>query len=213
MADSIKIDIISDTVCPWCLIGKRRLEQALAQRPDLVANIHWRPYQLHPELPLGGADKAELLASKFGSAERAREIFDHIAAEGAKEGIAFAFDRITRAPNTLDSHRLIHWSASAGGQNDVVEALFRAYFMDGEDISNRDLLTSIAEKCGMEGGVVRDLLDTDRDRQVVMSQIDSVRKMGITGVPTFIFDGRLAVNGAHPASALLEVIDKAKQAA
>ncbi|WP_281300118.1 MULTISPECIES: DsbA family oxidoreductase [unclassified Iodidimonas] len=204
----MKIDIISDVVCPWCLIGKRRLEKALSMRPDYAVEITWRAYQLHPDLPPEGMDKATLLAQKFGSKDRASEIFEHIATEGRSEGLDFAFDKITRAPNTLDAHCLIRWAGSAGCQDGVVEDLFAAYFFLGKDISNHDELIAIARKNGMDADLVAGLLESGRDQSAVARECNQAREMGISGVPSFIFDGKIAVNGAHQPEQLCAVMDQ-----
>ena len=210
---SITIDIISDTVCPWCLIGKRRLEKALAARPDLTPQIHWRAYQLHPDMPAEGTDRKAFMAAKFGSEDRAREIFERIAEAGRAEGIAFRFDKITRAINTLDSHRLIRWAGGAGCQDRVVEDLFAAYFFDGKDISDTAILSDIAKNAGMDADLVRDLLAGDQDKDEVMAEVRSAQSMGVQGVPCFILNSRLAVSGAQDPAILIQAMDQALKAA
>lgn len=204
----LRIDIISDSVCPWCWIGKRRLEAALAARPGVRADTRWRAYQLNPELPAEGMAKDRMLAAKFGSLERARSLFARIAEEGAGEGIVFAFDRISRAPNTLDSHRLIRWAGPAGVQDAVVEALFAAYFIEGHDISNPQALEDVAAAAGMDRASVAALLAGDADCDAVRAEIAAARRMGVTGVPAFIFDNRYIVAGAQPSAMLGEIIDR-----
>mgnify|MGYP005839594029 CR=1 FL=1 len=205
----MQIDIVSDTVCPWCLIGKRRLARALETWTGAPPDIRWRPYQLAPELPVEGMARDDYLAAKFGASEQAAAIFDRIAEEGRSEGIAFRFDRIARAPNTLDSHRLIRWAGTADCQDAVVEDLFRAYFTDGRDISDHDVLSGIAARNGMDGPLVARLLAEDRDRDLVSDEVSTARRLGISGVPTFIFDSALAVSGAQPPKALLAAMTEA----
>lgn len=204
----MRIDIVSDTVCPWCFIGKRRLEKALAARPQRKPEIRWRPYQLNPELPAHGMDRDAYMAAKFGSKERAREIFATIAEAGRSEGLDFAFGRVARAPNTLDSHRLIRWAGSAGCQDAVVEALFAAYFLEGRDISDPEVLTDIAAACGMDVALVARLLAEGRDRDLVAQEVALARRLGITGVPTFLFDDRYAVSGAQEPEVLVQIMDR-----
>lgn len=205
--EPIGIDVVSDVMCPWCLIGKRRLEKALTMVEQPV-ELRWRPFQLDPTLPRGGRDRSEYLNAKFGGEERAKAIYTRIEAAGREEGIDFAFSSIAVSPNTLDAHRVIRWAASAGEgvQDRVVEALFTAFFHDGRDIGSRDVLVDIAAACGMDGAIVADLLSTDRDADVVRAEIAQARAMGVTGVPCFIIDGRHAVMGAEPAEQLARAI-------
>ncbi len=209
----MKIDIISDTVCPWCLIGKRKLEQALAQRPDLDIQITWHPFQLHPDMPEEGADRKEFTAKKFGNSDRAKEIYENISLAGEAVGLAFEFGKIQRAPNTLNSHRLIRWSESAGKQDELVEILFRKFFMDGEDLGDIQVLINSAEEAGMDKNLVTELLNSDRDLDLVRSEDARAREMGVSGVPFFIFDNKYALSGAQDPTAFLEVIDTIKKEA
>ncbi|HWA30723.1 MAG TPA: DsbA family oxidoreductase, partial [Rhizomicrobium sp.] len=146
----MQIDIVSDTVCPWCFIGKRRLEKALALRPEIEFDVRWRAYRLDPSIPPEGVDRKEYMRAKFGDNPNRLAMQEALNQAGESEGIAFAFDRILRSPNTLDSHRLIRWSATAGVQNEIVERLFEAYFEEGRDIGNHDILTEIAAEAGMD---------------------------------------------------------------
>lgn len=209
----MQIDIVSDTICPWCFIGKRRFEQALAlwaeQRkgdlPDI--SIGWRPFQLNPDMPTDGADRAEYLNAKFGGAERARKIYQRVAAAGTEVGIPFDFDGIPRTPNTLASHRVIRWAASAGVQDKVVERLFRAYFTEGEDIGDHATLARLAGDCGMDANLVRELLDEGRDVELVQSEDGVARQMGIEGVPCFIVNRKYAISGAQDPAVFLQLFD------
>ena len=203
------IDIVSDTVCPWCYIGKRRLEHAMALRPDITFDVHWRPYRLDPTIPPEGVDRREYLRKKFGDSPRTQSVADAIRAEGAREGIAFAFEKIARSPNTLDSHRLIRWAGSTGRQNAVVDRLFAAYFLEGRDIGNRAALVALATEAGMDTKLVADLLGQDADRALIEREDALAHEMGISGVPTFIFQNRFMLSGAREPEVLVRVIDKA----
>jgi len=209
----MQIDIVSDTVCPWCFIGKRRIERAMALRPDVTFEVFWRPYRLDPTIPREGVDRRAYLKAKFGDTPRSSAMRDAIRSEGAGEGIEFAFDRIAKSPNTLDSHRLVRWSASAGVQDQVVERLFRAYFIEGKDIGDAAVLAAVAADAGMDGELVASLLGSDADLESVEREAGLANEMGITGVPTFIFDSKLMISGAREAELLARVIDKAREAA
>jgi predicted DsbA family dithiol-disulfide isomerase len=209
----MQIDIVSDTVCPWCFIGKRRIARAMAMRPDVSFEVFWRPYRLDPTIPREGVDRRAYLKAKFGDSPRSSAMGDAIRSEGAGEGIEFAFDKIAKSPNTLDSHRLVRWSASAGVQDEVVEGLFRAYFIDGKDIGDAAVLASVAAEAGMDGELVTSLLAGDGDLESVEREAGLANEMGITGVPTFIFDSKFMISGAREAELLVRVIDKAREAA
>ena len=205
----MQIDFISDTVCPWCFIGKRRLARAIAMRPSITFDVRFRPYRLDPTVPKGGLDREAYLAAKFGKNGGIAEAQRVIAAEGAKEGIEFDFAAIKRAPNTLDSHRLIRWAELTGVQDDVVERLFAAYFENGEDIGNIRVLSDIADLCGMDGTEIADLLESDTDVELVEREDRLAHEMGITGVPAMIFGNKIAVSGAREPEVLAMVMDKA----
>jgi predicted DsbA family dithiol-disulfide isomerase len=209
----MQIDIVSDTVCPWCFIGKRRIERAMALRPDVSFEVFWRPYRLDPTIPREGVDRRAYLKAKFGDTPRSSAMGDAIRSEGAGEGIEFAFDKIAKSPNTLDSHRLVRWSASAGVQDQVVERLFRAYFIEGKDIGDAAVLAAVAADAGMDGELVASLLASDADLESVEREAGLANEMGITGVPTFIFDSKLMISGAREAELLARVIDKAREVA
>lgn len=206
----MQIDIVSDTVCPWCFIGKRRIERAMALRPDVKFDVVWRPYRLDPSIPREGVDRRAYLKAKFGDSPRTSAMGEAIRSEGESEGIAFAFDKIARSPNTLDSHRLIRWSANAGKQDQIVERLFQAYFIEGQDIGNSAVLSEVAAKAGMDGALVARLLAGDADLESVEREAGLANEMGITGVPTFIFDNKFMISGAREAELLVRVIDKAR---
>lgn len=206
--DPVTIDVVSDVMCPWCFIGKRRLEEATGL-VDVPLDIRWRPYQLDPTLPPEGKDRKLYLDEKFGGPERAQAIYARITETGRGDGIPFAFDRIERSPNTLDCHRLIKWAQSEGRQDAVVERLFRAYFVDGIDLSRRESLVAIATECGMDGALVDELLQGDADVAETQAEIETAQRIGVTGVPCFIIDGRYAVVGAESPENIANAIRQA----
>ncbi len=205
----MQIDVISDTVCPWCFIGKRRLARAMALRPNIAFDVKWRPYRLDPTVPKGGMDRQAYMRAKFGdNPMKIVEMHKLIAAEGAKEGIEFDFAAISRRPDTLDSHRLIRWAEGHGVQDEVVERLFIAYFENGEDIGDIRVLADIADLCGMDGVEVAQMLESDTDAALVAREDQIAHEMGVTGVPSMIFGGKLAVSGAREPEMLAVVIDR-----
>jgi predicted DsbA family dithiol-disulfide isomerase len=209
--EPLTIDIVSDVVCPWCYLGEKRLEQALAEEAGPVV-VRWRPYQLDPTIPEGGLDRAEYMEKKFGKSGRLQSVHDNLTRLGAEVGLPFAFDKITRSPNTLDAHRLIRWAASAGVQSRVVDRLFEAYFVEGRDIGDRVVLTEIAAECGLDADLVERLLAEGADSEVVRQEVEQAQAMGVSGVPFFIFAGRLGVPGAQEPSALRQAMAEARQA-
>jgi predicted DsbA family dithiol-disulfide isomerase len=207
----MRLDIYSDTICPWCFIGKRRLERALAERPQPGLSIHWRAFQLNPGMPPEGMDRRYYLEAKFGGVERAGRIYDMVRAAGASEGIDFAFDRIARTPSTLNSHRLIRYAAERGRQDQLLEAVFCSYFLGGRDIGSDDVLVEIAAEAGMDCDAARRYLDSDADVETVLSEDRIARRLGITGVPCFVFNGRFALSGAQEPEALFQLFDLARE--
>jgi predicted DsbA family dithiol-disulfide isomerase len=207
----LTIDIVSDVVCPWCYLGEKRLEVALAEAPQPVA-LRWRPYQLDPTIPAGGLDRAEYMAKKFGKSGRLQTVHDNLVRLGAEVGLPFAFDKIKRAPNTLDAHRLIRWANSAGSQGKVVDRLFKAYFVEGRDIGDRGVLIDIAGECGLDPKLVETLLAEGADADLVRDEIAEAQAIGVSGVPFFIFAGRLGVPGAQEPSMLVRAMAQARQA-
>ena len=205
---TVLVDVVSDVMCPWCFIGKRRLEEAI-ERTDQNLKVHWRPFQLDATLPAEGKDRQLYLSEKFGSSEQAKQIYANVSEAGALENIPFAFDKIKISPNTLDAHRLIRWAGSSSPelQDRIVESLFQAYFIYGEHIGDRDVLVRIADDAGMDSELVAELLDGEADRDLVRKEIDLAQKMGVTGVPTFIVDNTYALIGAQPADQILAAID------
>ncbi|WP_417411642.1 DsbA family oxidoreductase [Hoeflea sp.] len=220
-APALTIDVVSDVMCPWCYIGKRRLEAALDEvRAEMDVEVRWRPYQLDPTLPKQGKDRQQYLEDKFGGAAGAEQAYAAIRAAGIDEDIPFAFDKIEVSANTLDAHRLIRWAGSLGltTQQEVVDLLFKAYFEDGKNIGDDAVLKQIAEQAGLEMPVIERLLAGDADRDTVTAEIDQARQMGVTGVPCFIIDMQYAVVGAQSGEALADAMrkvvqEKAKQAA
>jgi len=216
---SLTIDVVSDVMCPWCYIGKRRLEAALDEvGSEINVDVRWRPYQLDPTLPKQGKDRKQYLEDKFGGADGADQAYAAVRAAGAEEEIPFAFDKIPVSPNTLDAHRLIRWASSLGleAQQKMVDVLFKAYFEEGKNIGDDAVLIDAAKQVGLEAPVVERLLSGDADRDTVNAEIDQARQMGVTGVPCFIIDMQYAVVGAQPAAALVEAmrrvaIEKSKQ--
>jgi predicted DsbA family dithiol-disulfide isomerase len=195
----VKLEIASDVVCPWCYIGKRRLEKALGLlKNELTLRVAWLPFQLNPGMPREGVPRAEYRKAKFGSLERSRQLDARVIAEGRSEGIEFAFDRIERTPNTTQAHRLI---ALAENQGPVVDALFRAYFEEAKDIGDPAVLADIAAQCGVKGW--------PEQAPDVSALEEEVRAMGISAVPTFIFDRRSGISRAYPAETLAGAIREA----
>ncbi len=207
-ASHASLDILSDPICPWCYIGKVKLDRALAQRPEHGLDISWRPYQLNPEMPAAGMDRTEYLETKFGGPERARAIYGQIRDAAIAAGLTVDFDKITRTPNTFDAHRLIRWSRSGGHQQTVVDSLFARYFERGEDIGDRSVLMEVAAEVGMDSSVLTRLYDEDADRELLTDEETMARQMGVSGVPTFIIGKEFALVGAQETSAWLDVLDR-----
>ena len=203
----ITIDIVSDTVCPWCFIGKRRLEKAMAARPGFDYQVSWRPFQLNPDMPEDGMARDQYLAMKFGGTQRAQQIYQNVSEAGELEGLKFRFDKILRQPNSLASHKLIRWSGSSGKQDAVVELLFQRYFVDGADIGDSEILLQVADAADMDAGLVRDLFDKGSDDELVLQEESVARRMGIAGVPCFIVAQKYAISGAQDPSVLINVFD------
>lgn len=207
----MRVDFIFDTICPWCYVGKRRLERALAQRPDARVAVNWRPFLLNPDLPLDGIDRADYLDRKFGGAARIQRIHGAVAQVGKEEGIEFAFDRITRTPNTLHSHRLIRFAAQHGRDAEVVEALYQAYFCSGRDIGLIGELVAIATELGLNGAEIEAYLMSDADIVTVMNENARAHRLGVNGVPCLVLDEKYAMAGAQEADILLRLIDIARE--
>jgi predicted DsbA family dithiol-disulfide isomerase len=205
----LPIDIISDVVCPWCFIGKRRLEKALAMRPEIATELHWRAYFLNPWIPRAGIDRASYLETKFGSVERYRAVAQRVVAAAEAEGLNYALDKIDRQPNTLDCHRLILWARSTGASGLVKQRLMELYFSAGADLTDPQVLVAAAVDCGMDGQRVRQLLASDADEKRVETEANAAKDAGIDGVPYFIFGNVLAVAGAQDPSYLADALGRA----
>ena len=211
------VDIVSDVVCPWCYIGKRKLEAALSEietrEPDLRIAVRWHAFQLNPDLPAEGVARTDYLEAKFGSRARADQIYARVKSVGAEVGIAFDFDRIAQVPNTLDAHVLIAWAQQRGAGEALgalVERLFRGFFIEGRRLNQRDELVRIAVEVGLPEEQARSSLASPRLRAEVKAEDREARGAGISGVPFFIFNGKTAVAGAHDPQTLLEAIATAR---
>ncbi|MEL4071936.1 DsbA family oxidoreductase [Ochrobactrum sp. GPK 3] len=204
----ITIDVVSDVVCPWCFLGRKRLENALAMLPEVEAEIRWRPFQLDPTLPPQGKDRGAYMREKFGNGSKIDDIHKQLTELGDENGIVFDFEAITRAPNTLDAHRVIHWAAQAAPdtQNKLVGTLFSLYFEQGQDIGDHEVLVDAAASVGMDAAVVARLLESDADKATIREEIDTANRIGVRGVPCFIIDQKYAVMGAQNADVLADAI-------
>jgi predicted DsbA family dithiol-disulfide isomerase len=208
----VRIDVVSDVVCPWCFIGKHRLEQAIAMNPDIPVEVHWRPYFLNDWIPREGIARADYLTAKFGSPERYAGIAQRVAAAAAEEGLVYAIDKIARQPNTTDAHRLIRWAAGIGKAAEMKQRLMDLYFTEGADLSNAAVLVQAAADVGLDPEDVRAALASEQDVEQVGQDVQEAKEAGIEGVPCFIFGGKFAVSGAQPADYLAEAIERAAQA-
>ncbi len=206
----MKLDIISDTICPWCYIGKRRLERALARHPQPRLSVVWRPFRLNPAMPATGMDREQYLVSKFGGAERARSVYDAVARAGRAEGIEFAFQRIRRTPQTLHSHRLIRFAGARGLQDEAVEALFAGYFLDGLDIGEIEVLLTIGESIGLGEKKLRAYLVSEADAGAVGAEEAKAREFGVDAVPCYIVNGKFVIAGAQSPEAFARVFELAR---
>lgn len=204
---AISVDVVSDVICPWCFLGKRRLDKAIGMLEGIKVEVSWRPFFLDPSIPAEGMSRKTYLENKFG-AERLKTIHDPILAAGKEDGVPYAFDRITRKPNTMDAHRLIRWSHVGGKQHDVSERLFMAYFNLGLDIGDLAVLARIAGEAGMDFSEVSAKLDSDADVHAVTAEVERAYRMGVTGVPCFIFAQKQGLMGAQPAEVLADAIGK-----
>ena len=204
----IRLDVFSDPICPWCLIGKTRLDAALSQRPGHPLVAAWHPFQLNPDMPAGGVDRREYLEAKFGGREAAARVYARIDEAAREAGLEIDWSAIDRTPNTLDAHRLIHWAGIEHRQGGVVDRLFAAYFLEGRDIGAHEVLAEIAEAAGLDGAAVRRLLASDADLEDIRARDAHARARGVTAVPTFLVGDRHAVPGAQPAELWLRVIDE-----
>lgn len=209
MSARLSIDVVSDIVCPWCYVGKKRLEKALTLVPDVQADIHWRPFQLDPTIPPEGIPRRVYMEKKFGSLDKIAPVHERLTAMGKELGIPFHFSAIEISPNTLDAHRLIRW-AYGERQDAMVETLFRAFFVDGKNLADREVLAKLAAQAGFDANDIFYALNNDEDRDAVIGEIAAAQELGIQGVPFFIFGQRYAVSGAespeHLASAIRQAV-------
>jgi predicted DsbA family dithiol-disulfide isomerase len=206
---TLPIDMISDVVCPWCFIGKRRLEKAIALKPAIPVELHFRPYFLNPWIPREGISREEYLTTKFGSPERYRGIAQRVAEAAAAEGLTYEIDGIKRQPNTLDCHRLILWAGQAGHAARMKQRLMDLYFTEGGDLTDPEMLVGAAADSGLDADLVRQRLATDEDVARVEREANSAKEAGIDGVPCFILGGLLAVQGAQAPDYLAQAIERA----
>jgi predicted DsbA family dithiol-disulfide isomerase len=209
----VRIDVVSDVVCPWCFIGKRRLEKALALKPDIPVEVHWRPYFLNDWIPREGISREQYLTTKFGSPERYKGIAQRVSAAAAAEGLTYAIDRISRQPNTLDAHRLIRWAGGIGKAADMKQKLMDLYFTEGADLTNHAVLVQAAADIGLDAEDIRAALASDQDVAEVEGEALSAKEAGIEGVPCFIFGGKFAVSGAQAPEYLADAIARVAQTA
>jgi predicted DsbA family dithiol-disulfide isomerase len=209
----VRIDVVSDVVCPWCFIGKRRLEKAIALNPDIPVEVHWRPYFLNDWIPREGISREQYLTTKFGSPERYKSIAQRVSAAASAEGLTYAIDKISRQPNTLDAHRLIRWADATGKAAEMKQKLMDLYFTEGADLTNHAVLVQAAADIGLNPEDIRATLESDRDVAEVEREALSAKEAGIEGVPCFIFSGKFAVSGAQEPEYLAEAIARIAQAA
>jgi predicted DsbA family dithiol-disulfide isomerase len=208
----IRIDIVSDVICPWCFIGKRRLERALAAEAPGSIVVGWRPFQLNPDMPVEGMSRKDYLRAKFGT-DDGGERYKHVVAAGLEEGIPFAFERMQRTPNTVRAHRLIRFAEKHGAADAVVEALFVAYFANARDIGDLDVLADVAGSAGLDAVEARRYLASDEDDAIIRSEDKYARELGIQGVPCFVIERKYMVSGAQPAELFADVFRQVREAA
>jgi predicted DsbA family dithiol-disulfide isomerase len=206
---TLTVDVISDVICPWCYIGKRRLEKAVAAFGQEQVRVRWHPFQLNPRMPKGGMNRQEYRTAKFGSWERSLGLDAQVTAAGLDEGIRFAFDKIIRTPNTLDAHRLIWLAEQEGVQDAVVEAVFRAYFVKGQDISQTTVLLDVVAGAGLDRGRAEALLSGEQGLAAIRAAEEHARRSGVQGVPFFLINNTIALSGAREPSAFLDAFEKA----
>ena len=209
----VRIDVVSDIVCPWCFIGKHRLEKAIALNPDIPVEVHWRPYFLNDWIPREGISREQYLTTKFGSPERYKGIAQRVSAAAAAEGLTYAMDKISRQPNTLDAHRLIRWADEIGKAAEMKQRLMDLYFTEGADLTSHAVLAQAAADIGLDAEATRKALASDKDVAEIEREALSAKEAGIDGVPCFIFGGKFAISGAQAPEDLAEAIERMAQTA
>lgn len=207
MSDPFIIDVISDVICPWCFLGKRRLDKAIALLDDVHVMVRWRPFSLDPTIPPDGLDRSDYLSAKFG-AERLTTLHDPLIEAGRKDGVPYDFEAITRTPNTLDAHRLIRWAHTVERQHDMAERLFMAYWSEGKDVGDRAVLATEAGAVGINAQQIAELLDSDQDVEAVKAEIAHASHIGVTGVPTYVLGQSYALVGAQSPEVLADAISR-----
>lgn len=207
-----KLDIISDPICPWCYIGKSKLDRALEKHPEHDFEIEWHPFQLNPEMPAAGMDRREYLETKFGGKDAAVKVYSAIAQAAEAAGVEINFEGIKRTPSTLNAHRLLHWAGLEGKQNAVVDRVFKAYFREGLDISDTDVLVDIARGAGLDSAMIRRLLSGDADAQNIRDRDAAAREKGVSGVPCFVIGNHYVVQGAQDTALWEKVICELRDA-
>ena len=205
----VRIDVVSDIVCPWCFIGKRRLEQAIALNPEIPVEVHYHPFFLNDWIPAEGISREQYLTTKFGSPERYKDIAARVAAAAEQDGLLYAIDKVSRQPNTTDSHRLIHWAALEGKAPEMKQRLMELYFSQGADLSDKTVLVKAAADIGLDADAVLRKLDSSEDLDVVSQRVEAAKAAGIQGVPFFIVDNKTALSGAQEPDQLAAVIQRA----
>jgi predicted DsbA family dithiol-disulfide isomerase len=209
----VRIDVVSDIVCPWCFIGKHRLEKAIALNPDIPVEVRWRPYFLNDWIPREGISREQYLTTKFGSPERYKGIAQRVSAAAAAEGLTYAMDKISRQPNTLDAHRMIRWADEIGKAAEMKQRLMDLYFTAGADLTNHAVLAQAAADIGLDAEATRKALASDKDIAEIEREALSAKEAGIDGVPCFIFGGKFAISGAQAPEYLAEAIERMAQTA
>ena len=212
-ATTISVEIVFDPACPWCFIGKRRFEQALASRPGVVADIVWSPFLLHPDMPSGGLPRRDYLTRRYGGEARVRRVLRAISEAGQSSRIDFAFESMGRAPNPVDAHRLIRFAEAEGLQHVAVEAVYNEHFVRGRDIGSRSVLLDVGARIGVDPDALGIYLATDADITWVHEEHRRASRSGVTGVPTFVFNGTLVVAGAQEPRVLAKMLDVAREEA
>jgi predicted DsbA family dithiol-disulfide isomerase len=205
----VRIDVVSDVVCPWCFIGKRRLEQAIALNPDIPVEVHYHPFFLNDWIPAEGISREQYLTTKFGSPERYKDIAQRVSAAAAQDGLVYAIDKVSRQPNTTDSHRLIHWAALEGKAPEMKQRLMELYFSEGADLSDKAVLVKAAADVGLDADAVSRKLDSNEDLDIVSQRVEAAKSAGIQGVPFFIVDNKIALSGAQEPDQLAAAIQRA----